>query len=91
VIGEAVGLRGTGAEPGEISWPLPAGTLMYAQVDSANVGTTYGAVLESHEITGGTYNNISSTTSISSTRQTTKLPFGNSEQHALHGNLPSRP
>jgi hypothetical protein len=39
--------------------PLPAGSSVYAQVDSANAMTTYGGVLESHEISGGTYNNIS--------------------------------
>jgi uncharacterized repeat protein (TIGR01451 family) len=38
---------------------LPAGTPIYVQVDSANMHTTYGAVLESHEIYGGAYNNIS--------------------------------
>ena len=37
---------------------LPAGTPIYVQVDSADVQTTYGAVLENHEIVGGTYNNI---------------------------------
>ncbi len=37
---------------------LPAGTPIYVQVDSANIHTTYGAVLESHEIYGGAYNNI---------------------------------
>jgi len=42
-----------------ISWPLLAGTPLYAQVDSANADTTYGAVLEGHEIVGGVYNNIS--------------------------------
>jgi len=58
----------------DYSWPslssyeaLPAGTLIYAQVDSANANTTYGAVLEMHEIMGEAYNNImgpvSSTTS----------------------------
>ena len=40
---------------------IPSGTL-YVQVDSANIATTYGAVLETHEATGGAYNNISSTT-----------------------------
>jgi uncharacterized repeat protein (TIGR01451 family) len=79
------------ADHSEISWPLPAGTQIYVQVDSANVGTTYGAVLESHEITGGTYNNITGTISISSARQPARLPSGKSEQHALHSNLPSRP
>lgn len=37
---------------------LLAGTAIYAQVDSANANTTYGGVLESHEQTGGVYNNI---------------------------------
>ena len=45
-----------------ISWPLPVGTVVYAQVDSYNVGTTYGRLLEDHEIRGETYNNISYTT-----------------------------
>jgi uncharacterized repeat protein (TIGR01451 family) len=38
--------------------PIASGTPLYAQVDSADVATTYGAVLESHEIVGGPYNNI---------------------------------
>ena len=42
-----------------VIWPLPAGTQVWAQVDSSNAETTYGAVLENHEITGGAYNNIS--------------------------------
>ena len=33
-------------------------TSIYAQVDSADMATTYGAVLETHEINGGPYNNI---------------------------------
>lgn len=38
---------------------LAAGTPVYAQVDSAHLGTTYGGVLELHEILGGAYNNVS--------------------------------
>jgi PKD repeat protein len=38
---------------------LTAGTPIYAQVDSANTNTTYGGVLEGHEVSGGAYNNIS--------------------------------
>jgi hypothetical protein len=34
------------------------GTLIYAQVDSANASTAYGTVLETHESMGGAYNNI---------------------------------
>jgi hypothetical protein len=41
------------------SGTLAAGTPIYAQVDSANTNTTYGAVLENHEQAGGAYNNIS--------------------------------
>ncbi len=36
-----------------------ADTPIYVQVDSANISTTYGGVLETHEITGAPYNNIS--------------------------------
>jgi uncharacterized repeat protein (TIGR01451 family) len=41
-----------------VSWPLPVGAAIYAQVDSAHTGTTYGGVLEAHEIEGRPYNNI---------------------------------
>jgi hypothetical protein len=37
---------------------LPAGTRIYAQVDSANTETAYGAVLEADELPGATYNNV---------------------------------
>ncbi|MEZ4864461.1 MAG: VWA domain-containing protein [Caldilineaceae bacterium] len=37
---------------------IPAGTAIYAQVDSANANTDYGGVLEVHESVGGVYNNI---------------------------------
>ncbi len=39
-----------------INWPLPSGTVLYAQVDSA--GGLYGDVVENHESIGGPYNNI---------------------------------
>jgi len=45
-----------------VQWPLAQGTVLYAQVDSANVNTTYGGVLERHEIAGTFYNNIDVTT-----------------------------
>ena len=41
---------------------LPAGTPVYAQVDSWNPATNYGAVHEQHEIVGQPYNNIAQTT-----------------------------
>ena len=42
----------------QVAWPLDAGTPVYAQVDSASAGSTYGAVLESHEVLGTAYNNV---------------------------------
>jgi len=42
-----------------LNGPLPIGTKIYAQVDSASAGSSYGAVLETHEMSGGAYNNIS--------------------------------
>lgn len=40
------------------SGSIATGTAVYAQVDSANVNTNYGNVLETHEILGDPYNNI---------------------------------
>jgi hypothetical protein len=44
-------------------WPLPTNTPIYAQVDSANTTTGYGAIYEIHEMLGGEYNNISNAVS----------------------------
>jgi len=46
------------AEYSYVEWPLPPGTPIYAQVDSADADTTYGAILELDEIRGLPYNNI---------------------------------
>ena len=35
-----------------------SGSTIYVQVDSVNTATNYGVVLETHEITGGSYNNV---------------------------------
>jgi len=43
---------------------LDPGTTIAVQVDSANTDTTYGAVLEMHDVYSTTYNNISSAVSI---------------------------
>ncbi|HOU13524.1 MAG TPA: hypothetical protein PKZ84_10440 [Anaerolineae bacterium] len=37
---------------------LRAGDILYVQVDSFNAATTYGAILENHEMSGQPYNNI---------------------------------
>jgi subtilisin family serine protease len=62
--GETLVLTSSPADPyywpslSQVFWPLAAGTPVYVQVDSAGAGTSYGAVLETHEIAGGAYNNI---------------------------------
>jgi hypothetical protein len=48
------------------SGPLQAGTPLYAQVDSYKANTSFGAVLEAHELDDSPYNNISSATAASS-------------------------
>ncbi len=79
------------ADLSRISWPLPAGTPVYAQVDAANVETTYGGVLESHEIAGGAYNNVESTVSAGSIEEETLSLTGNESPPTLPGRLPGRP
>jgi hypothetical protein len=75
------------------SAPIPAGTQMYVQADAANTATTYGAVRETHEISGTTYDNIAGpTASISNTILISTAgahTAGNSLPAA--GQLPSRP
>ncbi|MEM9773859.1 MAG: Calx-beta domain-containing protein, partial [Chloroflexota bacterium] len=41
---------------------IPSGAMVYVHVDSANLSTNYGGVLEIHEVFSRPYNNISSTT-----------------------------
>ena len=42
--------------------PLSAGTEVWAQVDAVSLITDYGGVLETHEDSGGAYNNITHVT-----------------------------
>jgi uncharacterized repeat protein (TIGR01451 family) len=78
-----------------ITWPLRIGTPIYAQVDSAYVGQSYGAVLESHEILGGPYTNIAGPVNVAASappiyiptlyRRTARPPFWK-----LEAQLPER-
>jgi len=45
------------ADYSRVSWPLAPGTVVYAQADAYDADTTYGAIQESHEISGGAYDN----------------------------------
>jgi uncharacterized repeat protein (TIGR01451 family) len=77
------------------SGSIPAGTPVYAQVDSANANTTYGAVLENHEIAGGTYNNIRglvlSRNVMGERPSEAKPPITDDRPPTSSGILPSRP
>jgi uncharacterized repeat protein (TIGR01451 family) len=76
----------------EMAWPLPVGTIVYAQVDSANTLTNYGAVLENHEIIGGTYNNITHTLSIAAVMgEILQAPVLGDRPSDFSDHLPPRP
>jgi hypothetical protein len=70
---------------------LAPGTPVYAQVDSANTLTTYGAVLENHEITGGYYNNVTAATSIVGQELVVEPSVTGRNPPPSSGHLPSRP
>jgi hypothetical protein len=76
-----------------VTWTLPVGTPIYAQVDSANPKTTYGAVLETHEIYGQPYNNIMGpvySTAATSGRTPSRRPRSQYATPPPSSNLPSR-
>lgn len=74
------------------SWPLIPDTLVYVQVDSWNMDTTYGAVLESHEIADDPYeNNIAYTYVNRDGVGINAFPTSENERpFALTGDLPPR-
>jgi hypothetical protein len=72
---------------------LAVGTRIYAQVDSANFATSYGAIREVDEISGEPYNNISSTTvtsngATSATSATASAPAFNEQAMPERVQLP---
>ena len=74
----------------QFSGTLAAGTPIYAQVDSANANTSYGAVLETHEATGGPYNNIAGPVApTSAVRLESAAPTADSSRD--DAGLPARP
>lgn len=80
-------------EYSRFSGTLAGGTPVYVQVDSVNSNTTYGAVLETHEITGEPYNNISlSALTTSATLSGLELPTSDHQPSvASPTSLPARP
>jgi hypothetical protein len=80
------------AQYSQVSWPLPIGTVIYAQVDSANADTTYGGVLEMHEILGQPYNNIAGPVGVTRSAAEARLTAGVGSISASPGSrLPRRP
>ena len=79
------------ADYSQVSWPLPAGTPIYAQVDSANADTIYGVVLESHEIRGEAYNNVAGPVYSSAAGSEAEPPAVWDALPAWYGDLPRRP
>lgn len=69
---------------------LPEGTPVYVQVDSVNFDTTYGAILETHEATGGSYNNIASTVSTAGSAAAISPGSATAQQPISADGLPSR-
>jgi hypothetical protein len=69
---------------------LAPGTPVYAQVDSTDHATTYGAVLETHEMTGSPYNNIAGVTSTAALLEPTDKGAGDTRQSAGRDGLPRR-
>ena len=67
---------------------LPAGTPIYAQVDSAHANNPDGGILEIHEILGGAYNNVSAPTIAGGSITPTSSPALDWPQAALL--LPAR-
>ena len=63
-----------------------AGAQLYAQVDSANSGNPFGGVVETHEVSGGAYNNIFGPVTATTTLQAPALERNN----LLPDNLPLR-
>jgi hypothetical protein len=67
---------------------LAPGTPVHAQADSTDHATTYGAVLESHEIDGGPYNNISRATSTAALLEPTDAGSEGKRRRASRDGLP---
>ena len=79
-------------EYSQVTWPLAAGTTLYAQADSVNMETTYGAVLENHEILGEAYNNITGPVRVTKAADSIQQPDVDAHHTRTPGrSLPRRP
>ncbi len=78
-------------ERSSFPWPLPIGAPVYVQVDSANAQTTYGGVLENHEMVGGAYNNVSGPEYVYEGTTTASPPAAGERPPHSPDSLPPRP
>ncbi len=80
------------ADLSHVAWLLADETQVWAQVDSANTATDYGAVLESHEVIGGEYDNIRGPVdSVLRAAGAASATAGGSAARPAEGHLPPRP
>ncbi|MBI5567109.1 MAG: Ig-like domain repeat protein [Chloroflexi bacterium] len=79
------------ADLSNVVWPLSAGTLLYAQADSADATTTYGAVCENHEFVGLPYNNIYGPVTITPGNDVEWSPTRSAGGPITNHRLPRRP
>ena len=86
-IGDVYNVIGTNTFTG-----LTPGDIVYAHVDAVDLDTTYGGVLENHEIVGLPYNNIAQTTATAATvRSFADLWANLTSDQLLTDSLPARP
>ena len=74
-----------------VSWPLSVGTELWAQADSANDATDYGAVLEDHETMNIAYNNITGPVTVTAMLHAIDLVLPRGPMPQTSDNLPVRP
>lgn len=90
--GGAVTLTTTNGTPDPTHTRLPArlplGAAVYAQVDSWSMATTYGGVLEMHELGDGPYNNVFGPVEVEATG---RLGGASSTTRAAGASVPARP
>lgn len=90
--GGAVTLTTTNGTPDPTHTRLPArlplGAAVYAQVDSWSMETTYGGVLEMHELGDGPYNNVFGPVEVEATG---RLGGASSTTRAAGASVPARP
>ncbi|HNT75904.1 MAG TPA: Ig-like domain-containing protein [Anaerolineae bacterium] len=74
-----------------VTWTLPIGAQIWAQVDSADEATTYGGVEENHERSGIAYNNITGPVTVTGARRYLGVELTAPVTAPTSDHLPQRP